>query len=68
VDPVQIEALDDTDATADGFDTAGEMRRLLHELYPSHLTDDKQWFRVRFRLHELHRPRASRDEGQRTLF
>ena len=68
VDTVQIEALDDDDATADGFDTACEMRRLLHEMYPSHLTDGKQWFRVRFRVHEIHQPRPRPEDGQLTLF
>ena len=53
VEVIQIESLDDADATADGFDTAVEMRRRLIEFYPGHCDDDKSWFRVRFRVHEL---------------
>ena len=52
VDAVELETLDDSDATADGFKTAREMRRLLRSLYPGHGTDGKQWFRVRFRIRE----------------
>jgi len=52
VDAVQREALDDSDATADGFKTAREMRRLLRSLYPGHDSDGKQWFRVRFHMRE----------------
>jgi hypothetical protein len=53
VDPVAWDELDDADASADGFATAIEMKRLLLEIYPGHENDGKQWFRVRFRLNEL---------------
>ena len=52
VDPVELEALSDADASADGFKTAREMRRLLRTLYPGSANDGKQWFRVRFRMQE----------------
>jgi hypothetical protein len=52
VDPVELEALDDSDATADGFKTARQMRRLLRSLYPAYATDGKQWFRIKFRMRQ----------------
>jgi len=52
VDRVELERLSKTDAAADGFGTAKEMRKLLMSLYPSHKTDGKRWFRVRFALQE----------------
>lgn len=63
VDAVELEALDDADAGADGFATAREMRKLLRTLYPSHRGDGKQWFRVRFRLHEAIAPRRQDQPG-----
>ena len=50
VDVVSFDALGDADAASDGFDSLGEMKRLLIELYPHHASDRKQWFRIRFRL------------------
>ena len=50
VDVVQLEELGDEDANADGFPTVSDMKRLLLELYPGYATDQKQWFRIRFRV------------------
>lgn len=66
VDVVCLDDLNDADANADGFPNARDMRRLLIELYPSHATDQKQWFRVRFRLDRLQsRPKRYADESPR---
>lgn len=70
VDAVELDALGDDDAGADGFASAAEMKQLLIELYPRHATDQKQWFRIRFHLHAPHespRRRAS-DENAPSLF
>ena len=58
VDPVDIEALGDDDARADGFDTSAGLRQILLELYPDHSADGKAWFRVRFSVDAL-RPASS---------
>lgn len=50
VDVVELHAMNDRDALADGFATVADMIDLLKQLYPAHATDDKMWFRVRFRL------------------
>lgn len=67
VNEVELSELDDQDAAADGFQTASEMRRLLLELYPAHATDEKQWFRVAFRLHSLQVRKRATDDSP-TLF
>lgn len=54
VDAVELDALGDDDADADGFASVAEMKQLLIELYPAHATDQKRWFRVRFHLHATH--------------
>src|SRR4051794_33167687 len=48
VEPVELEALADADARADGFDTAVDLREVLLTLYPQHAADGKRWFRVAF--------------------
>lgn len=68
VDVVHLDDLGDADANADGFPTAGEMKRLLMELYPAHETDRKQWFRVRFRVDALQAPRPARVDDSPSLF
>lgn len=50
VEPVDLDALADTDARADGFDSLGDLRLVLLALYPDHAADGKQWFRVCFRV------------------
>lgn len=50
VHPVEFADLTDADASADGFETVAGLSHLLHELYPDHATDGKQWFLVRFHL------------------
>jgi hypothetical protein len=49
VQTVELSDLDDTDALADGFANAGEMRSALAQFYPHVETDGKRWFRVRFK-------------------
>lgn len=63
VDVVRLDELGEDDAKSDGFPTSAAMKRLLKELYPSHATDGKQWFRVRFRLEKLYRRRSNRAEN-----
>src|SRR5512146_796279 len=52
VEQVQLRGLNDADAAADGFSTARELCRVLHELYPDaqHNRDGRTWFRVAFRV------------------
>lgn len=64
VDPVNLAALGDDDARADGFDTAAGLREVLLSLYPGHATDGKYWFRVRFRIDEL-RPTPAAAKARR---
>jgi hypothetical protein len=44
-----LDDLADADARADGFETLEQMKRALHELYPSRARDGRRWFRVAFR-------------------
>ena len=48
VDVVDLAALGEADARADGFDTLDEMMTALEALYPAHAADGKQWYRVAF--------------------
>ena len=54
VDGVELDKLCDADAKADGFDTAAGLRQVLLALYPRHAGDGKGWFRVCFRVADLH--------------
>jgi hypothetical protein len=58
VDPVDLAALGDDDARADGFETSTRLRQALASLYPDHRADGKDWFRVRFSVDTL-RPDAA---------
>jgi hypothetical protein len=53
---IQIELgdLNDSDARADGFNSAASMRRALRKLYPQSRSDGKSWFRIRFKLSPKH--------------
>jgi hypothetical protein len=53
VDQVELEALDDRDASSDGFASMAAMLKKLTLLYPTEKLDGKQWYRVRFRADEL---------------
>jgi hypothetical protein len=70
VEPIELNALRDADALADGFASLRELRRVLLELYPEHAQDGKRWFRVEFRLSRevAPAPSAAPDPQQRTLF
>src|SRR5688572_15129628 len=46
VEPIDLNALGDGDARADGFDSAPSLRDALLSLYPQHATDGKVWYRV----------------------
>ena len=50
VEPIELGALRDEDAAADGFANLAELLRVLRELYPDLSSDGKQWFRVRLAL------------------
>jgi hypothetical protein len=63
VEPVDLEALADADARADGFDTAGDLRGVLVALYPHHAADGKRWFRVSFDVAALAPPRRRLEPG-----
>ena len=58
VEPVELDALGDDDALADGFGSLGELRHALAELYPDAAGDGKRWFRVCFTPSRLIAPRA----------
>jgi hypothetical protein len=60
VEPVDLEALGDADARADGFDTAAGLRDVLLSLYPRYAADGKRWFRVSFQVATLAPPRTPR--------
>jgi hypothetical protein len=71
VEAVDLDALEDDDARADGFDTAVALRRELAALYPEHADDGKGWFRVSFRvarLTDVPRHKGSHADGQANLF
>jgi hypothetical protein len=68
VEPVTLTQLGESDARADGFEDCASMLRALHELYPDHRTDGKQWFRVLFRIKELIKPRPRQDSNQNSMF
>ena len=48
VDAVELDALGESDARADGFASLAEMLAALAALYPDHGADGKRWFRVQF--------------------
>jgi hypothetical protein len=48
VDAVELAALGDADARADGFGSLAEMIDALAAIYPDHARDGKRWFRVAF--------------------
>ena len=50
VEPIDLDALADDDARADGFESLGDLRLVLLALYPDHASDGKRWFRVCFRM------------------
>jgi hypothetical protein len=58
VEAVDLAALADDDARADGFETVARLRQVLASVYPHHRADGKHWFRVCFRVDEL-RPDAT---------
>jgi len=68
VEQVTLKQLGEADARADGFESCASMLRALQELYPDHLTDGKQWFRVLFRIEELIQPRTRRDPPKMSMF
>jgi hypothetical protein len=64
VEPVDLEALADADARADGFETAAGLRDVLLSLYPDHAGDGKWWFRVSFQVATLTPARPRRVEAK----
>ena len=70
VEPVDIAALGDDDARADGFETAAGLRQVLLSLYPGHAADGRHWFRVRFTVDALRPAAGPRRDGasQQRLF
>ena len=52
VEQIDLGALDDTDAQADGFDSLPVLLAVLRDLYPDSENDGKRWFRVRFSFEE----------------
>src|SRR5918993_4835947 len=59
VEPVDLDALADADARADGFDSLRDLRLVLLALYPDHASDGKHWFRVCFSMSRaIDAPRA----------
>ena len=68
VQPVELAALGDEDARADGFEDAAGLRRVLLSLYPRHAADGKRWFRVRFSIERLRPPARRQGASQPGLF
>jgi len=62
VNSIELSDLNDGDARADGFATAGALRAALDELYPDHRHDGKLWFRVVFEPDSL-MPARTGDDG-----
>jgi hypothetical protein len=52
VEVVELDNLDDDHARADGFETKVLLVQALRAFYPDFDTDQKQWFLIRFRLHQ----------------
>jgi hypothetical protein len=68
VEQVELSHLGEEDARSDGFDSHASMLRMLNQLYPDHLSDGKQWFRIAFTMHEPIPPRARKAKAQQPLF
>jgi hypothetical protein len=68
VEAVDLRALADADAVADGFTSVRELRRVLRELYPDHANDGKHWFRVCFTLTRTLQRSRDAAAGQPELF
>jgi len=69
VEPVDLDALADAEARADGFETAAGLRDVLLSLYPQHAADGKRWFRVSFQVAKLAPGRGrARARNQPKLF
>lgn len=70
VEPIELDALDDADAHADGFASLGDLRAMLDALYPDHASDGKRWFRVCFAMSREITRTASKtvDTAQSGLF
>ena len=60
VDVVELENLNDEHARADGFETKLLLVQALQAFYPDFNRDQKQWFLIRFRLHQPQSSRASK--------
>ena len=56
VEAVELSALGESDARADGFASMAEMRAALDAIYPDCATDGKQWFRVEFSCEPVESP------------
>ena len=67
VEAVDLDKLSDADALTDGFETVAALKDALHQLFPDHASDAKQWFRVRFALPAAGEG-AKPTERQQTLF
>jgi len=52
VEVVELESLNDDHARADGFATKVLLVQALRAFYPDFQRDQKQWFLIRFRLHQ----------------
>ena len=50
VDVVQWEALTESDARADGFDSLADLLAAVQRIYPDWNGDGRSWFKVRFRV------------------
>ena len=57
VNAIDLDALSDADAAADGFDSLSHLRSGLISMYPGHATDEKQWFRIQFQVEQLQQRR-----------
>ena len=53
VDQVELNTLDERDASSDGFASKASMMTRLTSLYPPDVDDGKHWYRVQFKVDEL---------------
>jgi len=53
VESVELAALAEADARADGFDSLADMIKAVEAIYPQHKTDGNPWYRIHFAVDEM---------------
>lgn len=52
VEEIEWDQLTEDDAKSDGFESLADLNRAIRRIYPKLDGDGKQWFKLRFHLHE----------------